>query len=117
MKDLKILLAHGGGFIPYQIGRFEHGHTVRPDTRADTQSKPLDMFKRFYYDALTHHPQALRHLLDIVGSERIVIGTDSPFDMGEEKPVERLDTVPRLTRAEREDVCYRTAMKLFGGKL
>ena len=117
LKDLKILLAHGGGFIPYQIGRFEHGHTVRPDTRADTRSKPLDMFKRFYYDALTHHPQSLRHLLDIVGSERVVIGTDSPFDMGEEKPVERLDAVPRLTRAEREDVCYRTAMKLFGGKL
>jgi hypothetical protein len=46
-----------------------------------------------------------------------MIGTDSPFDMGEEQPAERLDAVPRLTEAEREDVCYRSALKLFGGKL
>jgi len=117
LKDLKILLAHGGGFIPYQIGRLQHGHTVRPDTSADTRSKPLDLFKRFYYDALTHHPQSLRHLMDMVGSERVVIGTDSPFDMGEEQPVERLEAVPRLTQAEREDVCYRSALRLFEGKL
>ena len=117
LRDLKFLLAHGGGFLPYQIGRFEHGHTVRPDTAAVTKSKPLEVFKRFYFDALTHHPQAIRHLLDIVGSERVVIGTDSPFDMGEEQPVERLEAVPRLTAKEREDVCYRTALHLFGGEL
>ena len=117
LKELRILLAHGGGFIPYQIGRFEHGHTVRPDTAADTRTKPLELLKRFYFDALTHHPQATRHLLDMVGSERVVIGTDSPYDMGEERPIEMLDAVPGLTQAEREDVCYRTAMRLFDGTL
>ncbi|MBI4195545.1 MAG: amidohydrolase [Betaproteobacteria bacterium] len=117
LKDLRMLLAHGGGFLPYQIGRFEHGHTVRPDTSAVTRSKPLDMFKRFYFDALTHHPRAIRHLIDMVGSERVVIGTDSPFDMGEEQPVERLDAVPGLTQAEREDISYRTAMRLFDDEL
>jgi len=117
LPELKILLAHGGGFLPYQIGRFEHGHAVRPDTSAVTQTRPMDLFKRFYFDALTHSPQAIRHLIDVVGSERVVIGTDSPFDMGEEHPVERLDAVPRLTQAEREDVCYRSALRLFGGEL
>jgi aminocarboxymuconate-semialdehyde decarboxylase len=116
LPDLKILLAHGGGFLPYQIGRFEHGHTVRPDTSAVTKTKPMEMFKRFYFDALTHSPQAIRHLIDVVGSERVVIGTDSPFDMGEEHPVERLDAVPGLTQKEREDVCYRSAMRLLGGE-
>lgn len=117
LPELKILLAHGGGFLPYQIGRFEHGHTVRPDTAADTKTKPMAMFKRFYFDALTHSPQAIRHLIDVVGSERVVLGTDSPFDMGEEHPVERLEAVPRLTQQEREDICYRSAMRLLGGEL
>ena len=117
LKDLRFLLAHGGGFLPYQIGRFEHGHTVRPDTAAVTRSKPLEMFQRFYFDALTHSPQAIRHLLYVVGSERVVIGTDSPFDMGEEDPVGRLEAVPRLTQKEREDVSFRSALALFGGEL
>lgn len=116
LKGLKFLLAHGGGFLPYQIGRFQHGHAVRPDTAAVTKSKPLDMFKDFYFDALTHSPQATRHLLEIVGSERVVLGTDSPFDMGEEHPVEHLDHVPRLTAREKEDVSYKTAARLFGEK-
>jgi aminocarboxymuconate-semialdehyde decarboxylase len=114
LKDLKILLAHGGGFLPYQIGRFEHGHAVRADTSAVTRSKPLAMLKNFYFDALTHHPRATRHLIDMVGSQRVVIGTDAPFDMGEEHPLQHLDAVPGLTAEEREDVSYRTAAKLFG---
>ena len=117
LPDMKMLLAHGGGFLPYQIGRFEHGHKVRPDTAAVTRSRPFEMFKQFYFDALTHDPLAIRHLIDRVGSERVVLGTDSPFDMGEEQPVERLEAVPRLTEKEREDVCYRTALELFGGEL
>ncbi len=114
LKDLKILLAHGGGFLPYQIGRFEHGHTVRADTAAVTKSKPLALLKNFYFDALTHHPRATRLLLDMVGSDRVVIGTDAPFDMGEEQPLQHLDAVPALTAKEREDVSYRTAARLFG---
>ena len=117
LPEIKILLAHGGGFLPYQIGRFEHGSKVRPDTRVVTGTSPLEMFKRFYFDALTHSPQAIRHLIDTVGSDHVMIGTDSPFDMGEEQPAQRLDAVPGLTAAEREDVCYRSALNMFGGKL
>ncbi|MDP2242255.1 MAG: amidohydrolase family protein [Burkholderiales bacterium] len=117
LPELKILLAHGGGFLPYQIGRFEHGSKVRADTSAVTKTSPMEMFKRFYFDALTHSPESIRHLINVVGSDHVVIGTDSPFDMGEEQPVQRLDAVPGLTQAEREDVCYRSAMNLFGGKL
>jgi aminocarboxymuconate-semialdehyde decarboxylase len=117
LRDLKMLLAHGGGFLPYQIGRFEHGHKVRPDTAAVTKSRPSEMFRQFYFDALTHDPLAIRHLIDRVGSDRVVIGTDSPFDMGEEQPLERLDAVPGLTQKEREDVCHRSALALFGGEL
>ena len=82
-----------------------------------SSTTPLQMFKQFYFDALTHHPQAIRHLIDMAGSERVVLGTDSPFDMGEEQPIERLEAVPRLTDKEREDVCHRSALALFGGAL
>jgi aminocarboxymuconate-semialdehyde decarboxylase len=86
LPRLKMLLAHGGGFVPYQVGRFVHGHKVRPETRANTASSAKHMLKRFYFDTLTHDPQALRYLVDLVGSEHIVLGTDSPFDMGDENP-------------------------------
>jgi aminocarboxymuconate-semialdehyde decarboxylase len=86
LPRLKMLLAHGGGFAPYQVGRFVHGHKVRPETRAHTASSAKDMLKRFYFDTLTHDAQALRYLVELVGAERIVVGTDSPFDMGDENP-------------------------------
>jgi len=117
LKDLKILLAHGGGFLPYQIGRFVHGHKVRPDTSAVTKSDPLQMLRRFWFDALTHSPQAIRHLIDVVGSEKVVLGTDAPFDMGEMAPVDRVEMVAGLTQKERENIYCNAAMALFDGKI
>lgn len=86
LPRLKLLLAHGGGFAPYQVGRFVHGHKVRPETRAHTASSAKELLKRFYFDTITHEPQALRYLIELVGAARIVVGTDSPFDMGDENP-------------------------------
>jgi aminocarboxymuconate-semialdehyde decarboxylase len=86
LPRLKMLLAHGGGFAPYQVGRFVHGHKVRPETRAHTASSAKDMLKRFCFDTLTHDAQALRYLVELVGPERLVLGTDAPFDMGDENP-------------------------------
>ena len=86
LQELKILLAHGGGFAPYQVGRFVHGHKVRPETRANSASSAKALLRRFYFDTLTHDPQALRYLIELVGAGRIVVGTDSPFDMGDENP-------------------------------
>jgi len=86
LPRLKMLLAHGGGFAPYQVGRFVHGHKVRPETRAHTASSAKDLLKRFYFDTLTHDAQALRYLVELVGPERLVLGTDAPFDMGDENP-------------------------------
>ena len=95
LPRLKMLLAHGGGFAPYQVGRFVHGHKVRPETRAHTSSSAKDLLKRFYFDTLTHDAQALRYLLELVGAERLVLGTDAPFDMGDENPHETLSVLSR----------------------
>ena len=116
LKELRICLAHGGGYVPYQIGRLAHGHEVRKEARALTKTSPTDLVRRFYYDALIHDVRALRYLIDLVGADRIAIGTDAPFDMGEEEPLAMIDRVERLTQEERNAICGRTALELLGVK-
>jgi aminocarboxymuconate-semialdehyde decarboxylase len=78
--DLKIVLVHGGGHFPYQVGRLTHGWSVRPETQA-LQTPPVDYLKWFYYDTLVYYGPALRYLADVVGVERLMLGSDYPFDM------------------------------------
>jgi aminocarboxymuconate-semialdehyde decarboxylase len=100
--------------VPYQIGRFIHGHNVRHEPKVNNASSPRDLLRRFYFDCLTHDAQAARHLINRVGADRVVIGTDHPFDMGPDRPIEALDTIPGLTAVEREQVASLTARELLG---
>lgn len=113
LPDLRICLAHGGGFTPYQIGRLVHGHKVRPEARQRSGTSPKQLLRRFYFDSLVFDPQALRYLIDLVGADRVCIGTDSPFDMGDEHPGETISSVPRLTKEEHHEVCCGTALRLL----
>ena len=84
---LKILLAHGGGALPYLRGRLERGFHVRPEISRAISQPPTEYFKRFYYDTITHDPAVLRGLVDFVGADHVLLGSDYPFDMGNEDPV------------------------------
>ena len=117
LPELKIVLAHGGGFTPYQIGRLVHGHKVRAETQAKTKTSPKDLLKRIYFDSLVFEPQALRYLIDLVGADHICIGTDSPFDMADADPKGTIDGVPQITAHERECICSRTALNLLCERL
>jgi aminocarboxymuconate-semialdehyde decarboxylase len=112
--NLKIGLAHGGGFVPYQIGRLVHGHKVRSETRAKTATSPLDLLRRFYFDSVVFEPQALAHLARLVGAEKVFLGTDAPFDMGDEQPLKTLGDAPGLTSTERVQIAGQTALRLLG---
>ena len=114
MPKLRILLPHGGGYVPYQIGRFIHGFNVRPEPKAKTQTSPADLLRHFYFDTLTHDPQAVRHLINRVGADHVVIGSDHPFDMGPPDLMGGIDAIPELTASEREYVCSLTALSLLG---
>jgi aminocarboxymuconate-semialdehyde decarboxylase len=114
LKKLRILCAHGGGYVPYQIGRFIHGFNVRPEPKMKTQTSPRDLLRRFYFDALTHDPMAARHLINCVGKDRVVIGSDNPFDMQPPDLMGHIDAIPDLSAAEREYVCELTAKDLLG---
>ena len=114
LPDLKLCVAHGGGFAPYQIGRLQHGHRVRSETRARTKTSPRELLGRLFFDTITFNPLATRYLLDLVGAEHVVLGTDAPFDMGDEEPLETIGAIPGLTAKEREAILSGTATDLLG---
>jgi aminocarboxymuconate-semialdehyde decarboxylase len=83
--NLRICFAHGGGSFPSTIGRIEHGWQVRPDLCAvDNPINPRDYVRKIYYDSLVHSPEMLRFLVDLAGAERVALGTDYPFPLGED---------------------------------
>jgi aminocarboxymuconate-semialdehyde decarboxylase len=80
---LKVVLVHAGGFMPYQIGRLDHGFRVRPETKSAITSPPSSYLRRFWYDTITHAATPLKFLTELVGHDRVVLGTDLPFDMAD----------------------------------
>lgn len=84
---LRIALLHGGGFLPYQIGRFDHGWRVRPEANARIDRAPSEYLERFWFDTLTHDRASLEFLLQRVGADRLALGSDYPFDMADPDPV------------------------------
>lgn len=114
LPQLKLCVAHGGGFAPYQVGRLEHGHRVRPETRAHTKTPPGELLRRLFFDTITFNPLALRYLLDLVGSEHVILGTDAPFDMGDEDPLATVEGIPELSREERNAILFGTSRTLLG---
>jgi aminocarboxymuconate-semialdehyde decarboxylase len=114
LPELKLCVAHGGGFAPYQIGRLQHGHRVRPEPRVNTETSPLQLLGRLFFDTITFYPQALRYLIDVVGARHVVLGTDAPFDMGDEDPLETIGAIPSLTDEEQGVILSETAYELLG---
>src|SRR5262249_45139184 len=80
--SLKICLAHGGGFVPYQAGRFVHGWHVRAEPKSKLGKPPTDSLKRFYFDTIVHSKEVLEFLVGNAGADRVLLGSDYPFDMG-----------------------------------
>jgi aminocarboxymuconate-semialdehyde decarboxylase len=87
--SLTLILAHGGGFFPYQIGRFDRIYRNLPAPTVPAQP-PSAYRRRFFYDTILHDAAALRYLRDLVGSDRLLLGTDYPFPVDERAPLQRL---------------------------
>jgi aminocarboxymuconate-semialdehyde decarboxylase len=79
---LKVMLAHGGGFTPYQAARWEHGWAVRGETKVNVKTQPKDIAKRFIYDTILHNDQTLEAMIGLVGVDKVMLGSDYPYDMG-----------------------------------
>ncbi|MFI1566560.1 amidohydrolase family protein [Streptomyces sp. NPDC020490] len=87
--DLRLIAAHGGGYLPTHIGRSDHAWRVRPDARGCAR-EPSSYLRRLYFDSLVHDPHVLRELVRVAGPDRVLLGSDFPFDMGTEDPLAAL---------------------------
>ena len=112
--DLKICLAHGGGYTCFGAGRMDRGWQVRSEARVNIQQPPSAYLNRFYYDCLTHSEPALRMLIDSVGIDRVVFGTDWPADMAIDWPVSWVMSLESLTQDEKEAILWKNLEKLLG---
>ena len=90
MPELTVVLVHGGGFLPYQAGRLDRGHAARPEARAGGAGPASRYLRRFYYDTLTHSARSLCFLCEVVGGDRLLLGSDFPFGLGDPEPVASL---------------------------
>ena len=82
MPNINFLMVHGGGFVPYQMGRFKHGWEVRPEPQAKLKAPPAASLDRLLFDTILHGQPALEFLVASCGASRVLLGSDYPFDMG-----------------------------------
>lgn len=110
---LKICAAHGGGYLPSYIGRSDH--CAKNDTGhcKAVEKLPSEYLRQLYFDSLIYSTENLRHLVNTVGAERIVLGTDFPFAMGNTDSVDHVLSVAGLTEAEQEAILGGTAARLL----
>ncbi|MFJ9708754.1 amidohydrolase family protein [Streptomyces sp. NPDC101234] len=83
---LKLIAAHGGGYLPTHLGRSDHAWRARPDAQ-DCAREPSSYLQQLYFDSLVHDPHVLRELIRVAGADRVLLGSDFPFDMGTEDPL------------------------------
>jgi aminocarboxymuconate-semialdehyde decarboxylase len=115
LPGLKVCFAHGGGSFPGTLGRIGHGFEVRPDLCAtDNAVHPRDYLNRIYLDSLVHDAEALRYLVRLMGPERICLGSDYPFPLGEHRPGSLIESLEKLGAAARARMLSGTALEFLG---
>jgi len=112
---LKVILAHGGGFTPYQAARWEHGWKVRPEPKKNIKAQPKGIAKRFMYDTILHSDETLTKMIDMVGSDHVLLGSDYPYDMAMLDCVAHVNAL-KIPQAEKDMILGGHAEALLSGK-
>ncbi|HLT01596.1 MAG TPA: amidohydrolase family protein [Geminicoccaceae bacterium] len=110
---LKIFAAHGGGYLPAYAARMDHAWHAREDCRQHISAPPTTYLKRVYFDTVVFSAAQLEYLIRQYGADHVLLGTDYPYDMGEEDPVGHVESVPGLSDAERRLICHDNAARLL----
>jgi aminocarboxymuconate-semialdehyde decarboxylase len=109
---LKIVMSHGGGYMPHYMGRLDRNATNQPSTMANISQKPSAYLRRFYYDSIVYDPTTLSALVAKVGSDRVVLGADYP--VAGLDPIKFLENIPDLPAADIAAIAGKNAAKLLG---
>lgn len=114
LPRLRVAFAHGGGSFPFTIGRIEHGYLARPDLCATTIDRnPRHYLGRFYVDSLTHDADALRYLIRLLGDNRVMLGSDYPFPLGEQHPGRMIESLAELSAEARHRLLAANALEFL----
>jgi len=112
--DLKVCIAHGAGPLCFGMGRLDHGWQVRTEARQHISKPPSHYLRRLYYDCLTNSEPALRYLIDQVGADRVVLGSDWPFVRWDPSPGGWVQGLRSLSQDEKEKILWRNLEALLG---
>jgi len=107
-SGVTLVVSHGGGALPYALGRLRRNHAIHSEAYPD----PLDGFRRIYFDTVLFEARALRFLCDVAGADKVVLGSDYPFPIGDPDPLRVVDETS-LTQAERRAILGETAARIF----
>jgi aminocarboxymuconate-semialdehyde decarboxylase len=111
---LKLVVAHGGGYLSFHPSRLDHAWKVRPECRKHIDRPPSEYLKQLYVDTVVYTPESVAQLVTMVGAGHVLLGTDYPFDMGEDDPVGLIGRTEGLSAEERDLVCGGNAARLLG---
>jgi aminocarboxymuconate-semialdehyde decarboxylase len=114
LPKLKVAFAHGGGSFPATIGRIEHGFNCRPDLVAiDNKVNPREYLGKFWIDSLVHDPMMLIYIVELFGADKVALGTDYPFPLGELEPGHLIRSSD-FTKDIKEELLSGAALKWLG---
>ncbi|MDE0115025.1 MAG: amidohydrolase family protein [bacterium] len=112
--QLKIVVVHGGGYLPAYAGRIDHAWRARADVSEGVPDLPSSYLKRFFFDTMVFEPAQVKFLVDKYGADHVLLGTDYPYDMGDDDPLELIGSVPGLDQAEVDLIAGGNAARLLG---
>ncbi len=111
---LKVVVVHGGGYLPAYAGRIDHAWRARADVRDGVPRPPGDYLRRFFFDTMVFEPDQIRFLVERYGADHVLLGTDYPYDMGDEDPLGLVGRVPGLTQDQIDLISGGNAARLLG---
>lgn len=112
--NLKIVVVHGGGYLPTYAGRIDHAWRAREDVREGVPNPPGSYLRRFFFDTMVFEPDQLEFLIDKYGADHVLLGTDYPYDMGEEDPLGLIGRVEGLSQDQIDLIAGGNAARLLG---
>ncbi len=111
---LKVVIVHGGGYLPAYAGRIDHGWRARADVSEGMSKLPSEYLKRFFFDTMVFEPDQVKFLVDKYGADHVLLGTDYPYDMGDDDPLELIGSVPGLSQTQIDLIAGGNAARLLG---
>lgn len=112
--ELKIVVVHGGGYLPAYPGRIDHGWRAREDVSEGVPQPPGNYLGRFYFDTMVFDTDQLEFLVERYGADHVLLGTDYPYDMGEDDPLGFIGRAERLTQGQIDLISGGNAARLLG---